>query len=196
MIAVQLLHGNTVARLTTPFVWAAELIDNGFSVSRALRTVSEDWKSLTDRIDALENQGRYHGEIEDNTATMLINTAGVYEQINAVLIPDPVNTDFTSSGSVITYMGTQTKVFYVFVLLSGRKLGPGGDDYSIKFYLNGTTPIAGKNEIDFSSNQNAAMLSLVTVLSLSTNDTVEAKVTSTTSVDDIDVINMTMTLLE
>ena len=70
-----------MARLTTPFNWAGELIDNGYSVQAALRRVSEDWDTLKRFADVT-----FKGD-SDSPYT------GLDDDIH--IFADPVSGDFT-----------------------------------------------------------------------------------------------------
>ncbi len=105
-----------------------------------------------------------------------------------------MNLDFTPSGTISTYNGTDTKTFKTDVHVGWEAAGAANDIYSLSIFKNGVLVASSENRgsLDNSSvwPRNA---SCACIMSLATNDTVEARVQNIG--DDQDVLIIDFNLL-
>ncbi len=138
---------------------------------------------------------KFYGAVENNALTTVLNTQDVFEAINATLVPNSLNKNFTVTNCVAKHLGTE-RSYEVIVGLSGQKTGPGADTYALKLFKNDTQALPGRDENEYSKSGVDAGMRFTAIVNLRQGDTVEPKITSTSGSDNFDVINIHMTIRE
>lgn len=109
-----------------------------------------------------------------------------------------LNSGFTPSGTIITYDGLETKVHKVDMAVSWESGGNSSETYSISIFKNGVLVPSSETRavLDDATNtwpRNASVSSLV---SLTTNDTLEARVKNITSLQGCVIVDFSINAIK
>lgn len=127
---------------------------------------------------------------EDNALATTIVDLVTFEDLNINLAANSLNTltDFSVSGNTITKTTTGTTVFSIWWSMDGAPVTGNNRMYSLKVFKNGSTALDGHVTLTASANRDQAG-SMVTLVSLTQNDTLDFKVRADSDIVDFDCVN-------